>query len=290
MSHGIPQRRIRALAEPAELPCTARAPRRLVVTALCQHPVEIGVDPHASHRSQAEKIELARSRRCPRCRQRAVDALFDDSLKPPASTPTTDIAKPAAIGTPLWPFFLVRTGGYRIVTWYSPKHPKPELPSPTDEQGRRLATLQRGDGREMRINLSEYQGHEYISMRLWERNHENQWWPTRRGCSVRLKEVPTLIEALGTLMRPAVRVDPVRTAPPDAGLATLIGSTAQIKWAAKIRASLLAEARSAGDQRTAAMIASVADATWHIANRSGIAHLKPPAAHQLARDEGACKP
>jgi hypothetical protein len=296
----IPRRRVRALREPAELPSTARAPRRLVVLGLCGHPVEIGVDPRASHRSQSERIALATSRKCPRCRELAISRLFDDSPKPPASITTT--AKTAAVpGTLSWPFFhLVKSTGVRVTMWRNPKYPGPPPPTPPADDAERLATFPRGDGRELRISMAEYQGHPYISLRVWMTGQDGQMWPVKgKGCSVRLREVPELLAALGGLVRvrPEKKVEgsqpfsPPAENPfprngfqrPAAGLPDLVGTRAQCHWAESIRRRLIVDAERAGDRRTLGMLRQVIDSTWFIANRGGLAAgLKPPAPHQLA--------
>lgn len=68
-------------------------------------------------------------------------------------------------------------------------------PAPPIEDGR-LATFRRSETTELRVNLTEYQGRPFISLRVWE--HSNgQWLPCKgKGCSVRLSEIDGLVEAL----------------------------------------------------------------------------------------------
>lgn len=82
--------------------------------------------------------------------------------------------------------------------WINPKFKdQVEQPAPPQEQGRRLATFPRGQGAEMRVNLSEYQGKPFVSLRLWERDQAGAWWPVKgKGCSVRMAEAPGMIDAL----------------------------------------------------------------------------------------------
>jgi hypothetical protein len=76
--------------------------------------------------------------------------------------------------------------------------------------------------------------------------------------------------------RPRVRRNPA------ASLAALRGTPGQVAWAQAIRVGLLAEARRAGDLDAAAVIASVIDSSWFIANRGRpIARLRWPRADQL---------
>ncbi len=52
--------------------------------------------------------------------------------------------------------------------WVSPNHPNPPRPySPPQESGQRLATFPRHGGEELRVNLAEYEGHPYVSLRVW---------------------------------------------------------------------------------------------------------------------------
>ena len=84
--------------------------------------------------------------------------------------------------------------------WRNPNYPAPAPPAPPQEQGERLATFPRGDGVELRVTLSEYQGRPYIGLRVWERGQDGAWWPVRgKGCSVRLTEAAELAEALAAV-------------------------------------------------------------------------------------------
>jgi hypothetical protein len=67
-----------------------------------------------------------------------------------------------------------------------------EAPRPSGEL---LTTFPRrgpnGAPQELRVALDEYQGHPYISVRLWERDR-----PTRKGISVRISEAQGVADAL----------------------------------------------------------------------------------------------
>ena len=77
--------------------------------------------------------------------------------------------------------------------WISPNHPdrerlmRPASPTahaaPPDETGRRLATLARpnrqGRDAELRVSLDQYEGHDYISVRLWELDPDSGYWRER---------------------------------------------------------------------------------------------------------------
>lgn len=74
------------------------------------------------------------------------------------------------------------------------------------ESGTRLATLPRrgpaGEAQELRVVLDAYNGHEYLSVRLWQ-GDRGSWWPVKgKGVSVRLSEAePVAAALLGGLRR-----------------------------------------------------------------------------------------
>ena len=53
-----------------------------------------------------------------------------------------------------------------------------------------------GPDGELRVSVDEYQGHSFISLRLWERGTDGEWWPTKKGISVRLGEAEGVADAL----------------------------------------------------------------------------------------------
>ena len=85
--------------------------------------------------------------------------------------------------------------------WVSPNHPNPPRPySPPQETGQRIATFQRHAGEELRVNLAEYEGHPYVSLRVWAPGPDGQLLPIRgKGLSIKVREVAGLAEALGQL-------------------------------------------------------------------------------------------
>lgn len=70
-------------------------------------------------------------------------------------------------------------------------------PPAEDPAAHRLATFSRGDGEELRVELAEYEGRPFVSLRLWFRGSLGAWHPTRKGVSLRLVELPKVVEALG---------------------------------------------------------------------------------------------
>lgn len=78
--------------------------------------------------------------------------------------------------------------------WTKSGHQPQPPPTPPAEKGERLATFDRGQGKELRVNLDHYEGHPFISLRVWEKG-----WPTKSGTSLRFKELPDLLQVLGQL-------------------------------------------------------------------------------------------
>lgn len=68
---------------------------------------------------------------------------------------------------------------------------------PPVENGRRIGTIDRSDTEQIRVNWSEFEGKPYVSLRLWKKDDQGQWWPDgKRGMSVRIRELPDLVDAL----------------------------------------------------------------------------------------------
>ncbi len=69
--------------------------------------------------------------------------------------------------------------------------------TPPAENGRRIGMIQRSADEEVRVNWSEYEGRPYVSLRLWKRDDQGQWWPdAKRGMSIRIRELPDLAAAI----------------------------------------------------------------------------------------------
>jgi hypothetical protein len=82
-----------------------------------------------------------------------------------------------------------------------PSPNQPPLPievatQPVDT-GKLLEAFPRNKGREeLRVTLSEFNGHQFVSLRVWERDFKGKFWPTKRGVSVRLAEAEGVCVAL----------------------------------------------------------------------------------------------
>jgi hypothetical protein len=85
--------------------------------------------------------------------------------------------------------------------WVSPNHPNPPRQAAApQESGERVATFARHGGEELRVNLAEYEGHPYLSLRVWAPGTDGQLWPVRgKGLSVKLREVASLAEVLAAV-------------------------------------------------------------------------------------------
>lgn len=72
--------------------------------------------------------------------------------------------------------------------------------APRDD-GIRLATLPRnvkGMREELRVSLATFEGHRYLSLRIWSQDRRSgQWWPVKgKGCSIKLREAREVADAL----------------------------------------------------------------------------------------------
>lgn len=78
------------------------------------------------------------------------------------------------------------------------REPREHAGTPPVDDGEILDALPRSEGREaLRITLKEYEGHPYIAVRVWVRDDRSgAMWPTRKGCSIRVREIGRVVEAL----------------------------------------------------------------------------------------------
>ena len=83
--------------------------------------------------------------------------------------------------------------------YISPNHPNPPKQSqaPQDE-GIPLGTFTEGRrSDELRLSVKSYENHPYVSVRVWSRDDNGEYWPAKgKGVSIRLAEVAGVIEAL----------------------------------------------------------------------------------------------
>jgi hypothetical protein len=78
------------------------------------------------------------------------------------------------------------------------REPREHAGTPPVDDGELLDALPRSEGREaLRITLKEYEGRPYVGVRIWVRDDRTgAMWPTKRGCSVRIRELARVVEAL----------------------------------------------------------------------------------------------
>jgi len=82
-----------------------------------------------------------------------------------------------------------------------------QLDEPADEVV--LARLERGaydpnaggSSEQLRVVFSSYRGHPFVGLRVWFRGVDGAWHPTRRGVTIRLRELSTVQAALGEAVR-----------------------------------------------------------------------------------------
>jgi hypothetical protein len=80
-----------------------------------------------------------------------------------------------------------------------PSAPNAE-PLPPPDAGQVLLTLDRtkkGEGPErLQIAVKQYEGHQYLDLRIWWRKGDGTWLPSKRGITVRMKELADVTIAL----------------------------------------------------------------------------------------------
>jgi hypothetical protein len=80
--------------------------------------------------------------------------------------------------------------------YIKPGYTPPGTSPPPVDAGKRLLTLPRHDG-ELRISISQYQGNDYLSLRVWEPGaYDPGLYPTKKGVSIRISEIDHVISAL----------------------------------------------------------------------------------------------
>jgi hypothetical protein len=68
-------------------------------------------------------------------------------------------------------------------------------PDSTEPRGRTLVLLRRQHGDRLRVSVEEYNGREYLALRIWTVN-ERGTFPTSTGITVRAGEIADVIAAL----------------------------------------------------------------------------------------------
>ena len=82
--------------------------------------------------------------------------------------------------------------------------PKNGHASPPPMKGILLGTLDHKDG-QIRIVWDEYEGRPYLSIRLWTTDDGKAFWPSKNGFTVKLKDIPTLADAISQALDLALK-------------------------------------------------------------------------------------
>ncbi len=101
--------------------------------------------------------------------------------------------------------------------WRNPDRPQPEPSKPPDPSGRLISASERsgrgmGPDTELRVTLDEFKGNPYLSLRVWTKAQNGNWFPTQKGVSVRLGEAEdvagALIEGVRIATAPSAKLPP----------------------------------------------------------------------------------
>lgn len=69
---------------------------------------------------------------------------------------------------------------------------------PPQDEGRRLATIQRSESEEVRLSWCEWNGKPFVNLRLWTRDASGGWWPSKdKGMTVKVRELADLADGIG---------------------------------------------------------------------------------------------
>ena len=77
-----------------------------------------------------------------------------------------------------------------------PHHQPQQLPQPV-ESGQRLVCFDRGPSTQLRVNWTTFNGHPFLSLRVWCQLPDGRWVPDgRRGCTVKVRELEGFRDAV----------------------------------------------------------------------------------------------
>lgn len=83
----------------------------------------------------------------------------------------------------------------RLTKARGPRRTSKAPPQDTGER-ERLATFPRDNG-ELRIGWNEYEGHPYLSLRIWTPDDAGTgWWPSKAGVTVKVRELEDFAQAV----------------------------------------------------------------------------------------------
>lgn len=81
--------------------------------------------------------------------------------------------------------------------------PKPQAPRAPIDPGKILVACNRQDGTVLRVALKEYEGRPFLDLRVWNPGElgTGQLLPSKKGVSLKVRELPDVVEALMTAMQ-----------------------------------------------------------------------------------------
>jgi len=82
--------------------------------------------------------------------------------------------------------------------------PKERTGTPPTMKGVLLGTLAHKEG-EIRLSWDEYEGYHFLSVRLWTKGEDGGFWPSKTGFTVKLRDIPTLADAVSQALDLALR-------------------------------------------------------------------------------------
>lgn len=59
-----------------------------------------------------------------------------------------------------------------------------------------IKDIQKDNGDTIRVELSEYEGHKFLQIRIWFTNDDGELKPTKKGVSIPLNKIKDISEAL----------------------------------------------------------------------------------------------
>lgn len=60
-----------------------------------------------------------------------------------------------------------------------------------------IATFERGETERLCVALREYQGHHFIDVRVQFRAEDGEWRPTKKGITIKMRELHLFSDAIG---------------------------------------------------------------------------------------------
>lgn len=87
---------------------------------------------------------------------------------------------------------LDRAGGPTRAHGATPTAPKPQQ----SDAGERISTIERKEGEQLRLERRSYNGYPFLDLRVWFQGDDGEWRPTKKGLSIKPRELDEVIAAL----------------------------------------------------------------------------------------------